>query len=90
MVLRGGQHIPSQLDLSAELKWKETFWATTLLRTSGIFGVGLGGEVYQGIILSYSYNLSNNINAKCSGIALWKSSGYLGNTIFKISERKKR
>jgi len=62
MVLRGGQHIPSQLDLSAELKWKDTFWVSTLLRTSGIFGVGLGGEVYQGIILGYSYNLSNNIN----------------------------
>ena len=62
LFLRGGQHVPVQFDISATVTWNERFWATTLFRTGGIFGFGLGGEVYQGILLNYSYNLSNNIN----------------------------
>jgi hypothetical protein len=62
MILRGGQHVPAQFDIAAEVKWNDMFWATTLIRTPGIFGIGLGGEIYHGILLSYSYDLSNSIN----------------------------
>jgi type IX secretion system PorP/SprF family membrane protein len=62
LILRGGQNVPAQLDFSAQIKWNDMFWATTLVRTSGIFGIGLGGEIYHGILLNYSYNLSNNLN----------------------------
>jgi type IX secretion system PorP/SprF family membrane protein len=60
-ILRGGQHIPVQFEISPAVTWNERFWATTLLKTSGVFSVGLGGEVYDGIILNYSYSLSTNI-----------------------------
>jgi len=62
IIVRGGQDVPSQLDVSGEIKWNEMFWATALVRTGGIFGIGLGGEVYHGLILNYSYNLSSNLN----------------------------
>jgi hypothetical protein len=44
------------------VSWNERFWGTTLFRSGGIFGAGLGGEIYDGIILSYSSNLSTSIN----------------------------
>jgi hypothetical protein len=31
------------------------------MRTGGIFGVGVGGEVYKGLIFNYSYNFSTNV-----------------------------
>ena len=62
MILRDGHHVPAQLDIAAELKWNDMFWVTTVIRTPGIFGIGLGGEIYHGILLNYSYNLSNNLN----------------------------
>jgi len=63
MVLRGGQHVPAQLDIAGEVKWNDIFWATTVFRTPGILGIGLGGEIYHGFVLNYSYNLSNSLNA---------------------------
>jgi type IX secretion system PorP/SprF family membrane protein len=62
-ILRGGQHVPVLFEISPAVTWDGRFWATTLMRTNGIFGVGLGGEVYKGILLNYSYNFSNNLNA---------------------------
>jgi len=67
MVFRGGQNIPAQFDLSGTVTWNERIWATALVRTSGIFGIGLGGEVYQGILLNYSYNLSSNVATNTFG-----------------------
>ena len=29
--------------------------------TGGIWGIGFGGEVYDGVLLNYSYNLSSNV-----------------------------
>jgi type IX secretion system PorP/SprF family membrane protein len=61
-LLRGGQNIPVQAEISPTLTWNERFWGTLLYKTGGILGVGLGGEIYDGIILNYSYNLSTNIS----------------------------
>lgn len=61
VILRGGQNIPVQLEISPAITWNNRFWGTTLYRTGGLLGVGLGGEVYEGIILNYSYNLSTNV-----------------------------
>jgi len=60
-ILRGGQNIPVQIEIAPTITWNDRFWGTTLYRTGGLFGVGLGGEVYEGIILNYSYNLSTNV-----------------------------
>jgi type IX secretion system PorP/SprF family membrane protein len=67
LVFRGGKNIPSQFDLSGTVTWSEKIWATALVRTGGIFGIGLGGEVYQGILLNYSYNLSSNVATNTFG-----------------------
>lgn len=88
LLLRGGKHVPAQLDLSAELKWNERFWATTLLRTSGIFGIGLGGEIYQGILLNYSYNLNNNLNSTVPINTFGSHQLTLGIKIFKFLKEK--
>jgi type IX secretion system PorP/SprF family membrane protein len=62
-ILRGGQHVPVMFEISPTVTWNDRFWAMTVMRTSGIFGLGLGGEVYKGILLNYSYNFSNSMNA---------------------------
>ena len=61
VILRGGQNIPVQLEIAPTVTWNDRFWATIVYRTGGIFGLGLGGEVYEGILVNYSYNLSSNI-----------------------------
>ena len=61
VLFRGGQHFPSQLELASEVRYLEKFWGSLVFRTGGIWGMGFGGEVYDGIILNYSYNLSTNI-----------------------------
>ena len=61
VILRGGQNIPFQAEVSPTVAWNNRFWGTTFLRTGGTFGMGLGGEVYEGIIVNYSYNIISNI-----------------------------
>jgi type IX secretion system PorP/SprF family membrane protein len=61
LILRGGQDIPAQFEIAPTVTWNKRFWATTLYRTGGIFGVGLGGEIIDGIIINYNYNLSTNV-----------------------------
>jgi type IX secretion system PorP/SprF family membrane protein len=60
-IVRGGQQIPVQIEIAPTLTWNNRLWLTTLFRTGGIFGVGLGAEVINGILINYSYNLSNNV-----------------------------
>ncbi len=60
VILRGGEHVPALVDVSAALTWTERFYVTALVRSNRIFGVGLGGEICKGILLNYSYNMSSN------------------------------
>jgi len=60
-ILRGGQNIPVQFEIAPTITWNDRFWGTTVYRTCGIFGFGLGGEVFDGILVNYSYNLSSNV-----------------------------
>lgn len=61
VIIRGGQNIPLQVEVSPTVIWNNRFWGTTFLRTGGTIGMGLGGEVYKGIIVNYSYNIISNI-----------------------------
>jgi len=61
VLVRGGQQYPSQLELASEVRYSERFWGSLVFRTGGIWGMGFGAEVYDGIILNYSYNLSTNV-----------------------------
>jgi type IX secretion system PorP/SprF family membrane protein len=60
-ILRGGQHVPMLFEVSPTVTWSKRFWGNILLRTGGIYGVGVGGEVYNGIMLNYSFNFSTNV-----------------------------
>ncbi len=62
-IFRGGEDVPVQFEISPAITWDERFWALALMRTGGILGLGLGGEVYKGILLNYSYNFNNNLNS---------------------------
>lgn len=66
-ILRGGQNIPVQFEIAPSVTWNDRFWATTLFRTGGIFGFGLGGEAIGGILLNYCYNLSSNVATNTFG-----------------------
>jgi type IX secretion system PorP/SprF family membrane protein len=61
VLLRGGKHYPIQLELASEIMFINKFWGTAVFRTGGIWGMGLGGEIYNGILINYSYNLSTNV-----------------------------
>jgi type IX secretion system PorP/SprF family membrane protein len=61
VLFRGGQHYPSQLEFAAEANYNKKLWGMLVYRTGGIWGIGFGAEVSDGIILNYSYNLSTNV-----------------------------
>ncbi len=88
LVFRGGQHVPAQLDISAALTWTERFWVTTLVRTSGILGIGAGGEIYRGILLNYSYNMSRGVNQNLPMDTFGSHQVTLGFQIFKFAKDK--
>jgi hypothetical protein len=60
-ILRGGQNIPPQFEIAPTVTWNDRLWLTALYRSGGIYGIGLGGEIIDGIILNYSYNMSSNV-----------------------------
>jgi type IX secretion system PorP/SprF family membrane protein len=61
VLLRGGQRYPSQLELASEVNYNKKIWGMLVFRTGGIWGLGFGAEVTDGIFLNYSYNLSTNV-----------------------------
>lgn len=63
-ILRGGEHVPLQFEISPTAYWNNRFWGTAVVRSSGTIGFGLGGEIYKGLLLNYSYSLNNNINSR--------------------------
>jgi type IX secretion system PorP/SprF family membrane protein len=84
-ILRGGQHVPMLFEVAPTVTWNKRFWGNFLLRTAGIYGAGLGGEVYNGIILNYSYNFSTNVALNTFG----SHQVTLGVRIFKPQKNKK-
>jgi type IX secretion system PorP/SprF family membrane protein len=61
VLLRGGQKYPSQVEFASEVNYNNKIWGMLLFRTGGIWGMGFGAEVTDGIIINYSYNLSTNV-----------------------------
>jgi type IX secretion system PorP/SprF family membrane protein len=86
-IIRGGQHVPLLFEISPTVTWNDRFWATTLMRTSGIFGIGAGGEVYKGILLNYIYDFSNSINAAAPVSAFGSHQLTLGLRIFSFLKK---
>jgi type IX secretion system PorP/SprF family membrane protein len=60
-IIRAGKDIPSQLELAAQAFYKEKYWASLLYRGKGIWSAGIGGEIFTGVLLAYSYNAGYNI-----------------------------
>ena len=61
VLFRGGQNYPSQIELASEASYKKKVWGMLVFRTGGIWGLGFGAEVSDGILVNYSYNLSTNV-----------------------------
>jgi type IX secretion system PorP/SprF family membrane protein len=61
VLIRGGQHYPSQLELASEVNYNKKIWGMIVFRSGGIWGMGFGAEITDGIIMNYSYNLSTNV-----------------------------
>lgn len=61
ILVRGGKNYPLQLELASQVSYNKKYWGTAVFRTGGIWGLGLGGEIYKGVLLNYSYNLSSNV-----------------------------
>jgi type IX secretion system PorP/SprF family membrane protein len=61
LIYRDGKNVPGQFEIAPVVTWNDNFWGTLIYRTGGIFGLGFGGEIFKGVLLNYSYNLSSNI-----------------------------
>ena len=67
IILRGGQSIPTQIEIAPSVILNKRLWANVLYRSGGIIGAGFGGEVYKGLMFNYSYNMSSNVDMNTFG-----------------------
>jgi type IX secretion system PorP/SprF family membrane protein len=58
---RGGQHVPGLLETAATVTYSKRVWVTALFRSAGIWGFGAGAQIFDGVLVNYSYNLSTNV-----------------------------
>ena len=63
LIFMGGKNAPSSLQIAPQIKYDNKFWGTLSFRTGGVWGLGLGVEPIDGIMINYNYNL-------CSGVAM--------------------
>jgi len=61
LLYRGGIDSPGLVEVLAHVNYTPRIWANLLFRSSGVWGLGFGGEVYNGIMLNYSYNMSHSV-----------------------------
>ena len=66
VIFRGGQNVPLQFEITRHLHGTNGYGLPLSYRTNGILGLGLGGEVIDGILLNYSYDLNFNMTANVS------------------------
>ena len=57
----GTENAPAQGELLVHVGYTDRLWGNLMYRTDAIWGVGVGGEIYHGIILNYAYNFSHNM-----------------------------
>jgi type IX secretion system PorP/SprF family membrane protein len=61
LLLRGGQKIPTLVELAGQAIYGKMVWGTIILRTSGVYGVGLGAQVLNSFLFNYSFNFSSSV-----------------------------
>jgi type IX secretion system PorP/SprF family membrane protein len=58
---RAGEHTPGMVEMAASVTYNKRVWATALYRTAGIWGLGAGAELFEGVLVNYSYNMSTGV-----------------------------
>lgn len=88
ILVRGGQNVPMQFEVAPTVMWDKRIWAAIIYRTGGVLGGSFGGEIVNGLMINYSYNLSSNVAMSTFG----SHQVTLGVRLFKqpkaIAERK--
>ncbi|NOU47910.1 MAG: PorP/SprF family type IX secretion system membrane protein [Bacteroidales bacterium] len=61
-------NMPSIIDISATVFYMEKYWLTMLYRNSSMLAIGVGGELYQGLTMAYTYEIGmRGINGRLGG-----------------------
>ena len=82
-IIRGGKNVPMQYELAPTVKYNNRIWMTVLYRTSGIIGLGIGGEIIEGVLLNYSYDLNSSMATSVSFNAYGSHQVTLGVKLFR-------
>jgi type IX secretion system PorP/SprF family membrane protein len=61
VIVRGGSDINSQLELAAQVSYHKKVWGTLIHRGAGVWGFGVGANIYKSIVFNYDYNVSSSI-----------------------------
>jgi type IX secretion system PorP/SprF family membrane protein len=58
---RAGKNTPGLLEVATAVTYNKKVWATAVYRSAGIWGLGAGAQLLDGVLINYSYNLSTNV-----------------------------
>lgn len=61
LLIRGGQNIPTLVEFAGQVIYGQRFWGNVIIRSSGVYGVGIGAEVLDSFLFNYSFNFSSNV-----------------------------
>lgn len=61
VILRGGKYIKSQFEMAAQVSWIKRIWGSFVFRDPGIFGIGAGGKIINGLSIGYNFNAASNV-----------------------------
>lgn len=58
---RDGRYIKGQIAVAARMIYQGRLWGSLSFRDPSIWGLGIGGEIIDGIRLAYNFNLSSSV-----------------------------
>ena len=58
---RDGRYIKGQMAMAARVIYQERLWGSLSFRDPSIWGIGIGGEIIDGIRVAYNFNLSSSV-----------------------------
>jgi type IX secretion system PorP/SprF family membrane protein len=79
VIVRGGKYIKSQLEIASSVVYQKKLWGSLLFRDPGIWGIGIGGNIINGLKLGYNFNFASSVASRfynnheiCIGINIFE------------------
>ena len=61
VIIRGGKYIKSQFEIASRVMYMKKVWGSLVFRDPGVWGIGAGVNIGQGLKIAYNFNFASNV-----------------------------